>query len=167
MQSPRPAPGEQRAPRAPSGCTSTASVEALAAAARIDAGRIRRTYTAVLGETRVGLPNLGSEEQRAHFAGLLRGQLQLLLGDLKGRTSGMSGETRHTAEYVARRACEALAVGLAEARDPYHLYDLAVLSRSLLTLHELTRPTPKLRPLPDSCEPVASTPQTPVPYWPP
>ncbi|MFF9158276.1 DUF6415 family natural product biosynthesis protein [Streptomyces sp. NPDC014846] len=121
-----------------------------APAPKLDNDLIRRAFKTVLGESRVGPPDLGSEEQRAHLAGLLRGQLQLLLRGLQDRVAGMSPETRKTADHVAHRADEALDVPLDAARTWDHLYDLAGLCRALLTLHELARP--------------ASRPQAPAPH---
>lgn len=113
----------------------------------IDADHIRRTYMTVLGEVRIGRPDLGSEEQRAHLAGILRGNLHLLLEELEGRTNEFHGETRATADHVASRARKALtAKDPAAARDPEQLHDMAILARSLLTLCELpTLPPPGSR----------------------
>ncbi|MFE3638167.1 DUF6415 family natural product biosynthesis protein [Streptomyces sp. NPDC059168] len=120
----------------------------------IDADHIRRTYTRVLGEARIGRPELGSED-RAHLAGILRGQLQLLLEELEERAGEFHGETRKTADHVAARAREAPAVvDAAAARHPEQLHDMATLARSLLTLCEL----PTLPP------PEPSGTQTPVPH---
>ncbi|MFF5020249.1 hypothetical protein [Streptomyces sp. NPDC001165] len=109
-----------------------------AAPVRINADLIQRTYSTVLGEPRIGRPDLGSEEQRAHLAGLLRGQLRQLLQGIEGKVPGMRGETRKTTEYVITRVREALKVAFAEARNPDHLFDLALLTRSLLTLYGLS-----------------------------
>ncbi|TVZ84852.1 hypothetical protein [Streptomyces sp. BK340] len=114
----------------------TAAV-ASAASVQINVDLIRRTYSTVLGEPRIGRPDLGSDEQRAHLAGLLRGQLRVLVLNIEGQVTVLRGETRHTAMHVITRAREALAVGFADARDPEHLHDLATLTRSLLTLHDL------------------------------
>ncbi|MDI1455290.1 DUF6415 family natural product biosynthesis protein [Streptomyces sp. ATE26] len=110
----------------------------------IDADRIRRTYTTVLSETRISRPDLHSEEQRANLAGILRGQLRLLLEELEGRMDQYHGETRATAVHVASRTRAALTVeDPAAARDPEHLHDMAILARSLLTLCRLpTQPPP-------------------------
>ncbi|MER6037963.1 DUF6415 family natural product biosynthesis protein [Streptomyces sp. NPDC001835] len=110
----------------------------------IDADRIRRTYTTVLGEARISRPDLHSVEQRADLARILHGQIQLLLEVLEGRTSQFHGETRATADHVASRARKVLTVeDPAAARDPEHLHDMAILTRSLLALCELpTLPPP-------------------------
>jgi uncharacterized membrane protein YccC len=129
---------------------------------RIDADLIRRTYSTVLGEARLGRPALESEEQRAHLAGLLRGQLRQLLQGIEGKVTGMHGETRKTTEHVITRVREALELSSAEARDHDHLYDLALLTRSLLILYGLaTHPRPFRLP-PGSPRP--SGPSTPVPH---
>ncbi|MEU2426869.1 hypothetical protein ABZ619_38655 [Streptomyces sp. NPDC007851] len=106
-----------------------------AAPARFDAGQIRRTYCTVLGQPRVGLPDLGGEEHRAHLAGLLRGQLQQLLEEVGDDVTWMRGETRETADYVLGRGRSALAWSYRETREPDRLQDLAALTRALLTLH--------------------------------
>ncbi|WP_189718156.1 hypothetical protein [Streptomyces phaeofaciens] len=106
------------------------------APAGVNANLIRRTCKTVLGEQRVGPPVLG-EEQRAHLAGVLRGQDRLVLEDVLARIPEMSGETRETALHVVRRVGGVLTVGYVEARDADGLLELAVLSRSLLSLYEL------------------------------
>ncbi|MFE5406741.1 hypothetical protein ACWELO_25895 [Streptomyces sp. NPDC004596] len=104
----------------------------------IDAGHLRRTYKTVIGETRIGRRDLNEEHEahRAHLGGLLRGQLQLLLRDLEPRVPKMRQDLRATALHVVTRASGALSLSLTEARDPAHLYDMAVLVRSLLTLYQ-------------------------------
>ncbi|MGV9239364.1 hypothetical protein [Streptomyces nigra] len=106
----------------------------------IGAEHIRVTYTKVFGQVRLGRPGLGGAEDRAYLAGTLRGQVQLLLEDLEGRAGDFHGEIRATADHVASRAREALAVEeAAVARDPEQLHDMAVLARSLLELCRLPR----------------------------
>ncbi|MFF7977305.1 hypothetical protein [Streptomyces sp. NPDC007905] len=102
----------------------------------INAAHFRRTYQTVIGETRIGRRDLNEEhdEHRAHLGGLLQGQLQLLLLDLEPRVSEMRQDLRATAIHVITRASGALSLSAADARDPAHLYDMAVLVRSLLTL---------------------------------
>ncbi|MFJ5779749.1 hypothetical protein [Streptomyces sp. NPDC093094] len=100
----------------------------------MDTALIRRTYRTMLGESRVGRPDLGSQEQHAHLAGLLRGHLKLLLTALEGQAAVMSPETRRTAGLVVRRTGEALCLSIRTVRHPDHLHDLASLSRALLTL---------------------------------
>ncbi|MGW4518793.1 hypothetical protein ACWEO4_44510 [Streptomyces sp. NPDC004393] len=114
---------------------------------RIDAALFRRTYKAVLEESRIASSALGSEEQRAHLAGLLRGQLRVLVVTVNAQAAQLHGSTLATAEHVITRAGEALAMGTAEARAPEHVHDMAVLTRALLTLHELAAPA---RPLTSS-----------------
>lgn len=106
----------------------------------LDTAQIRRTYAAVLvmGVPRLGSPNLGGEEQRAHLAGLLRGQLQLLVDTLED-VSKMEEENRLTAEHVLKRARAELEIDVREARKPNRLQDLATLTRCLLSLHGLPR----------------------------
>jgi len=106
----------------------------------LDTAQIRRTYAAVLvmGVPRLGSPNLGGEEHRAHLAGLLRGQLQLLVEAL-GDVSTMEEENRLAAEHVLKRAHDELEIDLREARQPNRLHDLATLTRCLLSLHGLPR----------------------------
>lgn len=106
----------------------------------VDAARMRRTYRSVLGDPWIGLPPMGGEEQRAHVAGLLRGQLRVLLPGVEAKVGGMRGETQRTAEYVIGRVRGALAVSFAQAREPEQLLDLAQLSRALLALYEQRRP---------------------------
>ncbi|MET9734749.1 hypothetical protein ABZZ79_30155 [Streptomyces sp. NPDC006458] len=112
---------------------------------------IRRTIRTVLGKLRLGRPDLGSEEQHAHLAGLLRGQMHLLLRDLD-RADGMSRKTCETADWVAGRAREALYAPLAGVWQPDRLHDLAVWSRALLILLEQQAAqhaaAPPLRPRP-------------------
>jgi hypothetical protein len=109
-----------------------------AGAANLDTGRIRRTYKTVMGETRIGRRDLNgeSEEHRAHLGGLLRGHLGLLLADLEPRLPEMRQDLRPTAQHVITRANGALSLSMADARDPAHLYDMAVVVRSLITLYE-------------------------------
>lgn len=108
--------------------------------AALDADQIRRTYSAVLvmGVPRLSSPNLGSEEHRAHLAGLLRGQLQSLVDSL-GDVSTMEEENRLAAEHVLKRARDELAMDIRAAREPNRLHDLATLTRCLLSLHGLPR----------------------------
>ncbi|MFF7242126.1 hypothetical protein [Streptomyces collinus] len=112
----------------------------------IDATHFRRTYRTVIGETRIGRRDLNEEheERRAHLGGLLRGQLQLVLRDLEPRVPEMRQEFRATAIHVITRAQGALLLSAADARDPAHLYDMAVLVRSLLTLYQFPAHSPPL-----------------------
>jgi hypothetical protein len=104
----------------------------------LDVVRIRRTYTAVLGDPRVGGPRLG-EEQRAHVAGLLRGQLRLMLPTVALRAFGIESAFNRSAAYlVVEQALAALDVPIRGASSAEYVYDLAVLSRSLLALHDPT-----------------------------
>ncbi|MEU6557837.1 hypothetical protein ABZ915_47730 [Streptomyces sp. NPDC046915] len=119
-----------------------------AALVQLDVDLIRRTYSTVLGEARLGRTYVRSEKQRAHLAGLLRGQLRLALRDMKGRVTQSVGETRRTAEHVIARADAALALDFAYARQPDHLHDLAVVARSLLTLHQMLKQPRTLRAVP-------------------
>lgn len=106
------------------------------AAPAVDAARIRRTYAAVLGEQRVGPPAL-SDEQRAHFAGVLRGQMRLLVPAVEARLPGLAGTfNRSAARYVITEARATLAVPVCGTLPATAVFDLAVLSRSLLALHE-------------------------------
>ncbi|MFF1284336.1 hypothetical protein ACFVY4_26790 [Streptomyces sp. NPDC058299] len=101
-------------------------------------------YATVLGEQRIGPPTL-DDEQRAHIAGMLRGQVRFLVHDVQRGVAGLHGETRRTADYVMARAGEMLALPYTQAREPDQLFDLAVLARSLLTLHELATLSRQLR----------------------
>ncbi|MFD8263113.1 hypothetical protein ACFV19_30335 [Streptomyces griseoluteus] len=114
-----------------------APMAALGAPVPLDADLVRRTYTGVLGESRIGAPPPGDEEQRAHVAGMLRGQVQVLLGVLVDDVARMRGENRATAEHVILKARCLLVVDLVRARTPDALLDLALIVRSLLALHEL------------------------------
>jgi hypothetical protein len=107
----------------------------------LDTAQIRRTYAAVLvmGVPCLSTPNLGDEEHRAHLAGLLRGQLQLLVQVVGGEVTEMQGETQLTAEHVLKRARDELEMDVREAREPNRLEDLARLTRCLLSLHGLPR----------------------------
>jgi hypothetical protein len=106
------------------------------APARVDATRIRRTYEAVLGDPRIGPPRLADEEQRAHFAGLLRGHMWLLLPPVERLLPGMAGTfNRSAARHVIARARGVLAVPVLGASSADDLFDLATLSRALLTLY--------------------------------
>jgi hypothetical protein len=106
------------------------------AAPVVDSARIRRTYTSVLGDPRIGAPRLG-EEQRAHFAGLLRGHMWLLLPPVERLVPGMAGPfNRSAARHVITRARGVLAVPVLGASSADDLFDLATLSRALLTLYE-------------------------------
>ncbi|MFF4442414.1 hypothetical protein [Streptomyces sp. NPDC001621] len=107
-------------------------------AARVDTDQVRRTVKAVLGERRIGRPDLGSMEQHAHVAGLLRGQLALLLAAVGAQAPQMGGVTLATAEHVIACTDDALRVETAKSRTPDHLHDMAILARALLTLHELS-----------------------------
>ncbi|MFD0032563.1 DUF6415 family natural product biosynthesis protein [Streptomyces sp. NPDC127172] len=104
----------------------------------VDAARIRRTYGAILGDPRIGAALTG-DEQRAHLAGLLRGQLRLLLPAVEDRMPGMAGAfNRNAARYVLDEARTVLDVPVRGALSADAVFDLAVLSRSLLVLHEYT-----------------------------
>jgi hypothetical protein len=104
----------------------------------VDAVRIRRTFAGVLGEPRIlGMPPQGDEERRAHTAGVLRGHLWVLLRVLDDDLPALHGATRATAEHVMLEARCLLTVRYAHARTPDGLLDLALMSRSLLALHEL------------------------------
>ena len=108
-----------------------------AAPARTDIARIRRTYEAVLGDPRIGPPRLADEEQRAHFAGLLRGHMWLLVPPVERLVPGMAGPfNRSAARHVITRARAVLAVPVLGASSAGDLFDLATLSRALLTLYE-------------------------------
>jgi hypothetical protein len=91
---------------------------------------------------------LDDEEERAHLAGLLRGQIQLLLPRVERSAADLHGETGQTADYAIAHAKQALTRSLVQARDPDELFDLALISRSLLTLHELATLARQLRALP-------------------
>jgi hypothetical protein len=111
------------------------------AAPAVDAARIRRTYGAVLGDPRIGV-GLTGDEQRAHLAGLLRGQLRLLLPVVEDRLPGMAGAfNRSAARYVLDEARTVLDVPVRGALPADAVFDLAVLSRSLLALHEYAAST--------------------------
>ncbi|MEU9925132.1 hypothetical protein AB0H51_28255 [Streptomyces griseoluteus] len=103
----------------------------------LDADLIRRTFKGVLGESRVGTPPPAGEEQRAHTAGMLRGQVGVLLRVVGGDIDRMRGENRATAEYVMLQARCLLTYDPARSRTPDGLVDLALMARSLLTLHEI------------------------------
>jgi hypothetical protein len=113
----------------------TATLGAPAAPARIDTALIRRTYAAVLGDPRIGAPHL-AEEQRAHLAGLLRGHMRLLLPTVEEQVPGIvSTFNRGAAQHVVDRVRAVLAVPVVGASSAEYVYDLATLSRVLLTLH--------------------------------
>ncbi|MFF5407913.1 DUF6415 family natural product biosynthesis protein [Streptomyces misionensis] len=98
-----------------------------------DTDQVRRTYTEVLGEQAVG------DEQRAHLAGVLRGQLQLLVPVIEARLPNMEGTfNRSAARHVLAKATAALAVPVRGALPDEAVFDLAVLVRSLLALYEYT-----------------------------
>lgn len=104
----------------------------------VDAARIRRAYGDVLGEPRIlGMPPQGDEEQRAHTAGVLRGHVRMLLRAVEDDVAVLYGETRATAEHVMLEARCLLTVAYPYARTPDGLLDLALMTRSLLALHEL------------------------------
>ncbi|GAA2732389.1 hypothetical protein [Streptomyces nogalater] len=84
---------------------------------------ICRTYEAVLGDPRTGIPRLPDDVER--------------MADL------MQGETRATAEHVMKRAREALGISLFEARQPEHLIDLALVARALVSMRELGKSSPE------------------------
>ncbi|SEB31522.1 hypothetical protein SAMN04490357_0172 [Streptomyces misionensis] len=100
----------------------------------VDADQVRRTYTAVLGA-----PGTIGDEQRAHLAGMLRGQLQLLVPVIEARLPGMAGRfNRSAAQHVLAEALAALATPIRGALPDESVFDLAVLVRSLLALYEYT-----------------------------
>ncbi|MFE5037130.1 hypothetical protein [Streptomyces sp. NPDC056683] len=106
------------------------------APARVDVVRIRRTYTAVLGDPRIGGPLLG-EEQRAHLAGLIRGQMWLMLPAVEETVPAIANAfNRSAAELVLGKVRAALARPVLGASSPDDVFDLAILSRVLLNLHE-------------------------------
>lgn len=107
--------------------------------ADLDLDHVRRTYASVLGDPRLGYPNLGTEERWAHVAGLLRGQLRMLVCVVEGEVGGLQGENLETAEYILTRAQDALTMSFREAREPENVQDLASLTRSLLSVHEFPR----------------------------
>ncbi|WP_369362620.1 DUF6415 family natural product biosynthesis protein [Streptomyces sp. CG4] len=118
-----------------------------AAPLRVDAARIRRTYEAVLLSPR--LP--AGEEARAHLAGLLRGHMRLTLPGAEARLTDLPvGFDWETVEHVvdkARKVLERPVLGASSAED---VYDLATMSRALLTLRQF----PSKRAITDPC-PVA------------
>lgn len=113
------------------------SVPALAPAAPVvDTDRVRHTYTAVLGDPRTGTPHLSDDEQRAYLAGLLRGQMQLLLPAIEARLPDLADFNRSAAQHVIAKTRAALDVPVRGAVSAETLHDLATLTRALLALHE-------------------------------
>lgn len=112
------------------------ALDAPVAQAPVD--RIRRTYQAVLGDPRIGPPHVADEEQRAHLAGLLRGHMYLLLPPVEHLMPGMTDFTRGAAQLVVTRAHDVLAAPVRGPSSAADLFNLATLSRALLTLHEYT-----------------------------
>ena len=114
----------------------------------IDTDRIRRTYTRVLGEPRIGGPPLPTDEtERDILAGLLRGHAGLLAPVIERQAPRMHGEQRKAAEHVVARTYGALVVDPVASTTDAHLYDLAFLARALLVL--LEQPALGERPRPD------------------
>lgn len=105
----------------------------------IDVARIRRTYQAVLGDPRIGPPHVADEEQRAHLAGLLRGYMWLLVPPVERLLPGMASTfNRSAARHVITRAHGVLEVTVRGSSSSGDIFELATLTRALLTLHEYT-----------------------------
>ncbi|MEU1466098.1 hypothetical protein ABZ467_36835 [Streptomyces sp. NPDC005727] len=129
----------------------TAATVAPTAYAGISADYIRRTYEEVLGEARIGPPELG-DEKRARLGASLLVQIRVLLAHLEVRVGELSGETGKTAEHVMSRTRDALTLGLARAQDPDQLHDVACLARSLLEMCRLVAVLSPDRPPPPDTE---------------
>ncbi|MEV0639375.1 DUF6415 family natural product biosynthesis protein [Streptomyces sp. NPDC050619] len=101
----------------------------------VDADTIRTTYDSVLRGVR-----LPTGEELDTLIGQLLGHVRLLAPEVQELTARMRGETRRTAVHVLVRTCQLLE----ETEDTKSLrvtrgcdaYDLAVMARALLTLHQ-------------------------------
>lgn len=103
----------------------------------VDAEVLRRTCDAVLrGPTQV------SEENREGVINLLYGCIGLLLPVVEEQRPAMGGEWEGAAEHAVDRAQLALLSEGTAARTADHMENLAVLCRSLLTLHQRAVPRP-------------------------
>jgi hypothetical protein len=96
----------------------------------VDADTIRQTYDSVLWA-----PRLPTGEELDNLTTQLQGHVQLLVAEVQELAARMRGETRRTAVHVLVRTYQYLAEG-AGGSPACDVYELAVMARALLTLHQ-------------------------------
>ncbi|MGC9538395.1 DUF6415 family natural product biosynthesis protein [Streptomyces sp. UG1] len=105
----------------------------------VDADTIRKAYEALLWA-----PRLPTGEELDTLKKQFQGHMQLLMPEVQSLTARMRGEMRWLAVHVLVRASQLLEE-YADGSPACDVYDLATMSRALLTLHQ--HPGPLAEPI--------------------